>query len=870
MAETLPSREVPDPDRFRFTIFGGMNKAWGKARAEALGWGRPESRYCESFSEYVKAHEEYVARVVAKKERPAILHGRTNGYRSDDDVEAIDALVLDCDEGGRPDLSRFTGMQFFFQARSNGKFHIVLPLAEPFEGTGLDYATSAREVAIAKLGAVFGVTFDTSTKALSGLLLPYCRHSEEDDTPVMVSDATAKRRFDLVAFVDDERVTPRPRKRNRATATQATAFESELLESFRRAGLAVGGADDKGRPVQCPFWDTHTDPDPEALGSSTMVLGGGYIKCLHAHCAPRLQADHYSRLPLAEGNFAADLQLALEAAKVPRISVAAAQHRIGLRLAEARPHERTATVIRATTGVGKSFSVAGFLDDYCAPVFDEATGDIDPGRSAVLAVPTNALLRELDSTRLRVDRRVRTGVLAVLNDDGTPACRKHAQAKSLQDRGGDVHRLMCARCEHREGCPAREGATRGEGSLTLTNHALQPSITSELRKQGRVPLVVWDESPQMVVVTDLKFSDLTWMLDRFEYEDRPRPVSLDDLLRPKLFGDRYRAVMRPVMSILGMVRACGSIEAAASAYAATRLSDSQLARAQEIVGVALEGTTWERACAAARLARVHNVSEMMFDSMPGEVQAEFLRAAGVERVIAAFVEPDVRFTRTLNGLRGVGLTAAGRQWRDVGGVVLDATAPLDVLRALRPEAVVEELHVEDAGGSTRLIVKNHCLSKTALLGFAPDRRANEVARVAETLQHHVRDLGRKLGRPAKVVVFTYKDFIEMFRDGGVVADDWHWFGDTRGYDGWFQEGFDVFCTIGDPYKNIEVVAAEAAYLGIADDHYATACAEAELAQAHGRARDPQRKLVAGGRLHLHFGRVIPSGWASDNAAVSVV
>ncbi len=70
--------------------------------------------------------------------------------------------------------------------------------------------------------------------------------------------------------------------------------------------------------------------------------------------------------------------------------------------------------------------------------------------------------------------------------------------------------------------------------------------------------------------------------------------------------------------------------------------------------------------------------------------------------------------------------------------------------------------------------------------------------------------------------------------------------------------------MGDPYNNLGADEAVANYLGIDPDDFYAEAAVSEIAQAHGRSRSPQRKRTSGGRLHLHYGRLVPFGWDAQN------
>jgi hypothetical protein len=210
-------------------------------------------------------------------------------------------------------------------------------------------------------------------------------------------------------------------------------------------------------------------------------------------------------------------------------------------------------------------------------------------------------------------------------------------------------------------------------------------------------------------------------------------------------------------------------------------------------------------------------------------------------------------------------------------VVLDATAPVTLLRALRPDCVVEDIRVVDGGEVDRVLLWRGMARTT--LGKAkeaePDRFEAMLVGAGARVRRLLHGAAVRLGRPPKVAVFTYRSYLPdvkrfMALDGEV---DWHYFGNTRGYDHWFQDGFDCFVTVGDPYTNLDATTATSRYLfgddGNRERMYFRETSEAEAAQAHGRARDPQPGKGGPYRLHVHVGQTIPLGWDSENSSVEI-
>ena len=862
---------MPKSAPFEFTIYESRY-AQGSAGGAPITWGYDYHAPGEgTFTEYVTSQQRFAERVLSKDFAPGIIHGRTNGYRSKEDTFSCTALVLDCDDGnGAPDLSLLDGIRYFYQLRPAAKkFHLVIPLADGLHTTDLavNQIGARRTAGINFFGKLLGRTFDPSPANIAALLHPYTKRDVDDVTPLTIaSDCAAHLDFETVlmstGYIDP---FPSRSRKDLPMSRQETTFASAVHQAINDLGHYVDAEPrGAGRCVICPFAELHSSDSP----TSTVLTDRGAFICLHGHCIGRPQAEYYARLKIPVSAYGAAIQELLDAKVAKRVTVGEAHHQMRNVFIDTHPYESVAAVVRVTTGAGKTHAAADYLDSFTAPHFDEETGDVLPGRSAVLAVPTNALLREVDE-RLHVDHVVAQGVLAVLNEDGTPACAKYEAAKALQQAGGDVHRLMCARCEFKAGCPARALAKRGEGALTLTNHALLPSIADAMHEGGKLPLLVWDECPPMVSVSVLTYKNLEWILAAFEAEDTRR-VGLAALEEPVIFGDRYRTCMRPLIEVLKRVRTERSLDMALESYGSTRLSGSQLHRAESMLAIVPVGGTWDRIRAIARAAERVNVSEMMFDALGSAAQAKVLRAEGICKTLDDLLERDAVVEPVLGGLQLTHLTPHGRLFQSRGGVVLDATAPVNILRALRPDLRLTDLSVRDDGDSVRLLKVQQGLSRRALAFAATDITRVETAsgNVTRDIQRELHRFGKRLGRAPKAVAFTYKAFVDAFAEACPEVE-WHYYGNTRGYDHWFQGGYDAFVTVGDPYNNIGSDAAVAEFLKIDAVALSDAQAEAEAAQAHGRSRSPQRKKADGVRLHLHYGRLVPFGWDAENCTLDL-
>jgi hypothetical protein len=748
----------------------------------------------------------------------------------------------------------------------------VSPWLSPWsigEALTADQATARRLYAIRHLQGLLGLELDPTCAQVAAILNPYCRRVRTDPVPVtVVNDVPGYWDLDRTLGIGYQEPPKRGPGRPR---TADKVFLTAVVAAFAAKDWLLDDSDPEKVAVVCPFHpETAQDGD-----TSTVVFADGKVHCLHARCLGRTQGEFLKALDLKSGNYPPEVILTLE--ETTPVSVAEAQKAMGKALMAAKPHSATATVVRVTTGAGKTRAVTTFLDDYCCPKFDAETGDIIPGRTAVLALPTNALLREVKE-RLRVDHRTATGVLAVIQPDGTPGCRKFEWAKRLQAAGGDVHRLMCGKCEFKEGCYARENAVTGEGSLTVTNHALLPSVVRALKEDGKVPLVVWDESPQFVGSARLRFEDLDWLLGRFDYEENPlRLQSLAAMAEVTLFSPQYRVCMRPLVEVLRLFRVLKDLPESVSRYAATRIAHNHLSRGEGLLNLEPVGSAWDRIRRLAVSAKRVNTTDSAFDRLSEANQALVLRSEGVAEALEALYSADtLRLDMQPGAVDVTFLTEHGELWKTAGGVILDATAPVHELQALRPNAVVVDVPVADSDeGIVKAFV--HCpgLSRTVLEQRGELKRRLAFEDLARDLSRRSRLLEKRLGRPPKTVVMTYKPRIEevekAIRNSGLATLEVAYYGNTRGYDRWFQQGFDQFVTIGDPYPNLYSAARSFELLKLPEDEqssYYAYAARSEAAQAHGRARDPQRRVSGEGiRSHIHYGRLPPLGWRKADTVV---
>lgn len=901
MSERLPSGDLPDT--IAWTLYENrhaVGSTYGVQTVGALRLQTPFSVYCDE-------HKEMVAKVIPKEHAPAIVHGHSrDNLRSQDCLESISCLALDCDGYGQipysimHDLSD-SGLAAMIQVRQTKigndsvfKFHVVLPLSEPIVIDDVLTPTVIRKRNLSVIQFLehrWKCVFDRATASPIHLLHPYTKRAVTDELPTTIvlngNGLGMRQLLRQVGFQEEPSPTffLNDRKKT-ATRREVNAQGNSMLQALRDANLVLAPKGDAFL-IECPCGH-----DAKSKTKTIYYPTTSKIVCFAERCSGRplswfirhMEPEHQAT---ALAGASAILRAALLNACSPKIDQPTAQNRIVDALRSVRPADRKALIIRVTTGAGKSFATAQHLSAYSAAHKDPDDPDsLIPGKHAIFATPTNQLLREIKQ-RITIPHVQRTGVLAVLRDDGNAACHKFDIASKLQKAGGDVHRLLCAKCSYKDGCEAIAGAKVGQGALTLTNHALLPTVAKEQHENGGFPLIVWDETPQMVTTTEIKYDDIVWLRDQFDIDSSPIKNAITAMIDPVVFGDKYRIAMRPMLDLVSrLIEAQGTgvldMEKEAQEWKRPHHSDSVLGRAEAMTQIEnTSGTTWERIRRVTTQAKRANSAEVAFDVMRPASQMRILRAETVLRALHDLAGADTASVhRTLNGLYLTCVTQNGVVWRDHGGVILDATAPLAVLKRLRPDAEVVDLRVQDSGEVERLVVYDSNVSRTAWtrLSRDPERAQHEAKRLARRIRSYLKQAEKRLDRKPKAVVFTYKDSLpgnatSWARLSGLADEvDWHYYGNTRGYDRWFQEGFDVFITVGDPVANIGALAASWSLLNGEQSEeafhtFVAESAENESAQAHGRSRDPQRKKSDGYRLHVHFGTRIPLGWDFDTASV---
>lgn len=717
----------------------------------------------------------------------------------------------------------------------------IYRLAEPFVIRTADDVERWRAsylAALAGLRTRFGIVADPA----------YARWGQTFDLPRIVRDGVA---LDLPTIGDPRAIGTFPLVIVAPSTTRehaeriGDATTSVLGRAFAARGV-VGRERRGALPVPCPWIGEHTPHDP--LDGSTVVFAPttrdrlGRFFCSHSHCSHRLQGDVQAVLGISDDAPAVARLRAMmsEPEDVREVTLAEVESAVGDALRLASPGRLA--VANPPAGSGKTRAAVQVVAASSAP--------------AVYAVPTHELAGEVTERfeAVGVVAERRRGILRVLRSDGSPACAKHERARALVDAGGSIWRQLCPSCEHRKGCPARR---RDPGQrVVVAPHALADAALDADDGEERPTLVV-DESPELLTTMTLSRSDLddgirllgSRLVDRewaesFEAWPRALRVAVDD----------------PEHDLVG---ACARV-------------DDDARRRREESGI----LAWARALPLPNAERVRS-GDLRLDAEPvwrrdlellaldADAYADAMRATRIFRALLAAAQDPTRIAWRSSGLAVHVDTPEARTLLRGGAVLLDATPPLDILRALCTRAGVGlmtmTLRVPDGAPVRRDILYSANASRSKL---APGRRV-EVGLVEPLI---VRALGR-VPEGARALLVTHKPIADALRRGELrevlagrvhVPEDVAHYGAVRGIDRWRDH--DACITVGDPWPEIGAARERARVLGIDPDAHARDAARSELTQAHGRLRDPSRSHPA---IHVHVGALAPFGWTTANATIEV-
>ena len=678
--------------------------------------------------------------------------------------------------------------------------------------------------------------------------------------------------------------------------------------TLARAIVAASGESDDRPQV----WQTTAD----RVASGQAVTGYGHL----ARHWPDLAALVDAALPAGGGARAA--REALDARDLaPSQSATDAAEALRAQLAGAAPG---LTIVRVTEGAGKTRAAVQVLRDRAVAVGDREA--VPSGMKTLYVAPTHAVAAGVAASLAGLRGVYLRGVLAVRRPDGTHACDYHVPLARLSaarhaastwcEGHGQGRNGAPSPCPRREGCEAVERAEvplggAGTPAVMVTVHAM---LAQGLAWAGSDALVIVDEDPQALEAAALTRAELETaagaehLLARSERWRTPVARALAaGLERGELprGADALQAVaLRGAESLLGDAGWCASVREAfpvehdpEGVMPPPEMLAEAAVRAAWTRRVGDDGAVaWRRRSAwAPRLSRAEHarvfagaVSERAAEAsrahaLVGRLLAGALRAApvgvaghGERAVVAVEVAPGDGSRRVLRAVMASPAVCAALQ-RQGPTVLLDATADVDVVRAVAGDARVPvvDLRVADGAPVARRLLYWAGASRKTALDDGRVRWGEGVERYLRAALANVADGGAR-----DAVVFTWKPLADALRaalagDVGadpvaaqVVADararglrlSVGHYGDSRGRDDW--AGCDALVSLGDPRPNVGASRAVAAVLGLGDAAraiYERATA-ADVSQVSGRLRAPWRTAPA---AHVHVGTVAPASWGAD-------
>lgn len=854
----------------------------------------------------------YANRVVPKGTGRCVAYSVSSyGGSSDAEAKARTALFMDCDGRGEGAtlmrlLEEFGAAHLIARRKQN--HHLIIPLAEHVLvneeskhmhrdewafvlGVFSELAEFAIDGGTEKKPTPTALGYDiSSAQRYSQLEYLYTRREQSDAAPSITAHEGLALNIQL--FLANCGYAPPaapPRKiRPRTSAVRAWTSSEEAppadaapwIRALFDAGMLGKRLNGKGFVCVCPLASEHTERDHSE--TSTIVHDDGRLLCLRSggHLHGRMDEARNAMPASVQHHFdtagQARLRAMLEEEQPPAHPREDAAALLESAIRNGASTKGEVLVVQAPTGIGKSHATRA-----AAAASHEAW---------LLSGPSHRLLeqnRDAFKEQHNQPASLRRGVLRVVNADGSPACKLFDIAVQVQEAGASVPDVLCKGCKHEQGCPATQ--TEAPERVEFLPHAM---LHQRLKKKEYGARIVADETPALLEPVHLGPVDFQ-RLHRAAHAKAPAERA------PFVGGWRvvvrpWLAIMRAVMEHGGLAEATraaldnetGDELIAAAVHRATtirvekrRVHDQSKADRFEQLCQAIPptlGDTFAKACAAMVMCgrpRLH--SEKRLEDCEENERARLIALLASANALYATAEAWQAVRGDARGVRCYALTTEARTLREFGGVVLDATPTIPLLEAVFPRVRVVRIGAMDGADCTREV---HYREGATRSQWCPRGSMVRWDRVEAVLLQALERLRKSTAK--RVLVVTYatietalqnnapasvKRTIDEFRQEGYVLEFAHYGPGIRGLDAW--AAFDAFVTLGDPWADVEAVHELCAAANADHERVALAMARADLAQAHGRARDPQRTSAA---LHLHFGAIAPEGWSASNTVIVCV
>lgn len=344
-----------------------------------------------SFADYCSRLDKYAALTLPKTSAPLWVHCVTAGPQSParynrrkTNLLGMTALVFDCDAAGaqRPTafLASLHGIDYAYQERSGPggeglRYHLTLPLAdypERLPGEDGDQLAgrlrkrlqATRAWLDAQTGNAHDRSFDKPTQGIK----PYTKRPGDDAAGVVLyCEYGYGERLDWEAllaswaFRDD---APRGPRR------EAGETDHVALKAYAHLLKAEAPRDKGGWFISCPIG--HGDDST----SKTWLTPAGRVVCMAERCRDLSQGDFERALTgtaadaMRSGRTGEARKRLPPAAKRVRLESAGDEIRAALGRVDVTAD--VATVLRVTTGAGKTYWISRFLDAYTQEISEEA------------------------------------------------------------------------------------------------------------------------------------------------------------------------------------------------------------------------------------------------------------------------------------------------------------------------------------------------------------------------------------------------------------------------------------------------------------------------------------------------------------------
>ena len=500
------------------------------------------------------------------------------------------------------------------------------------------------------------------------------------------------------------------------------------------------------------------------------------------------------------------------------------------------------TLIVAACGLGKTQAAI-----RTAQARDEVDNDAKRNVKTSILVPTHALARQIHGHLPRSRR-----LFGALSAEGEDECKHKDWAKPFVEGGQSLHVNFCLgkgqRCEHFDGCKAREGAEGMEDArITIAAHQKTSTVVGAA---GVTELVVSDEPPPVLHRVVIKAED--WENAERCFDEFERPY-LEDMIGAFRALRYWTGPDQPPHVDLSRV-----------------FGEDDRGRAPKLLYQSIRAAKYAPAPVRRALGNASRVFAAVYDfyTAPKRV-ARHEGSPEAPSIVLTF--PDMAFVRLLR--------RPGRV------VLLDANGLVNLpiyRQILEYEPHFRSFSAPDGAPIERTMLRTRQATRTAWLTF--EHVATDPGSLVAALTTAVDYI---LERPSdqSIAFVSFSPVERLLRaavgesTSGMTSAErqlaasvvapilrrlgerkllFGHYGGLRGLD--TMAHCDTLVTLGDHRHNLDDVKATVEFLGTADeqsaDQRSTDLCRAELEQAHGRLRTIHRTKP--GRS-LHVGSVLPSG-----------